>query len=338
MGRELRRVPLDFGWPLKKTWKGYLNPYGILRVDCPDCGGSGYAPQAKRFEDEWYGHVAFDPVAYGAKPLTIDNPKIRDRAVRNVSHSPDFYMTPDEMRRERENLQRAGVDLMELQGGETAQQEGLVPIEGHRRSAIAREQRRLFEQCFRHQWMHHLIQADVDALVAHGRLMDFTNRPINQEQADKLKMQEAAGGSGYWLKESNGHHPTADEVNDWSLDGMAHDSINAHVCIEARCEREGFPHTCTKCGGDGDYYSAEDKKLHDEWEPEGPPDGPGFQLWETTSEGSPVSPVFPTLDALCEWAAEGATTFGSFKASAAEWRKMLDADFVCHAEGNAVFI
>jgi len=32
-----------------------------------------------------------------------------------------------------------------------------------------------------------------------------------------------------------------------------------------------------------------------------PPSGIGYQLWETTSEGSPMSPVFSTLDELCEW-------------------------------------
>ena len=30
MGRKLMRVPLDFAWPLKKVWKGYINPYGKL--------------------------------------------------------------------------------------------------------------------------------------------------------------------------------------------------------------------------------------------------------------------------------------------------------------------
>ena len=32
-----------------------------------------------------------------------------------------------------------------------------------------------------------------------------------------------------------------------------------------------------------------------------PPKGEGYQLWNTTSEGSPISPVFETLDKLCEW-------------------------------------
>ncbi len=39
------------------------------------------------------------------------------------------------------------------------------------------------------------------------------------------------------------------------------------------------------------------KKLYD------PPKGDGYQCWETTSEGSPISPVFKTLDDLCDWLA-----------------------------------
>ncbi len=63
MGREIKRVPLDFGWPLGETWSGYLPPdwrkcpspdcdngstvagkwveaiiYPLLMLDEPDCG------------------------------------------------------------------------------------------------------------------------------------------------------------------------------------------------------------------------------------------------------------------------------------------------------------
>jgi hypothetical protein len=34
MGREVRRVPLDFEWPLNKVWEGFLNDH---YVECPDC-------------------------------------------------------------------------------------------------------------------------------------------------------------------------------------------------------------------------------------------------------------------------------------------------------------
>lgn len=69
-----------------------------------------------------------------------------------------------------------------------------------------------------------------------------------------------------------------------------------------------------------------------------PPTGDGYQLWDTTSEGSPQSPVFETLDALCEWCADNATTFADFKATKEKWKKMFDADFVCHEMGNVVFM
>ena len=27
MGREMKRIPINFDWPMKIIWKGYLNPY-----------------------------------------------------------------------------------------------------------------------------------------------------------------------------------------------------------------------------------------------------------------------------------------------------------------------
>jgi hypothetical protein len=86
-------------------------------------------------------------------------------------------------------------------------------------------------------------------------------------------------------------------------------------------------------------YGCPDFNKHFKVEPSiEPPIGEGFQLWETTSEGSPVSPVFETLDQLCEWATENATTFGPYKASEEQWKSMLDNNFVCHKEGNVIFI
>lgn len=69
-----------------------------------------------------------------------------------------------------------------------------------------------------------------------------------------------------------------------------------------------------------------------------PPKGKGYQLWEDVSEGSPISPVFKTLDELCAWAEKNATTFASFKATKEEWKKMLSDEFVYHKEGNTMFI
>lgn len=68
-----------------------------------------------------------------------------------------------------------------------------------------------------------------------------------------------------------------------------------------------------------------------------PPEGNGYQLWETTSEGSPQSPVFESLEQLCEWCETNATTFADFRATKEEWKQMLANDNVIHREGNIIF-
>lgn len=299
MGRKLERVPMDFAWPLGKTWGGYLNPYYSQSTPCPECDGRGGSPKYREFHDQWYGNAPFDPVAYGATPLSIDNPILRAIAEAQCARTPGYYGTGE--------------------------------------ANVLREMRRL-HSLWRNQWSHHLIQADVDALLECGRLMDFTRVPRTDEQREIVRAKLAAGGNS-WLPEDNGYRPTAQEVNDWSLRGMGHDGINAHVCQRARCVREGFGDTCLRCEDEGRLWpTPEIERLYEAWSETEPPTGDGYQLWETTSEGSPSSPVFTSIEELCAWCADNATTFGSSKASADEWRTMLDQDFVHHTTGNMTFI
>jgi hypothetical protein len=108
---------------------------------------------------------------------------------------------------------------------------------------------------------------------------------------------------------------------------------------EEYCRRNGYQLFCPHCEGEGVVWQTpEIKKLHDEYEWIEPPTGDGYQLWETTSEGSPISPVFSTFEELCEWCADNASTFASFKATKEEWMKMLDDSFVYHQEGNVIMI
>src|SRR5689334_12540536 len=53
MGRKLMRVPMDFDWPLKKVWEGYLNP--IQPLTCEKCEGRGDSEQVRYLYDKWYG-------------------------------------------------------------------------------------------------------------------------------------------------------------------------------------------------------------------------------------------------------------------------------------------
>jgi hypothetical protein len=155
--------------------------------------------------------------------------------------------------------------------------------------AIVREAARLAE-LFNRQWSHHLNQADVAALLEADRLHDFTHT--------------FTPGQG-WQRKAQAVVPTAEEVNDWSLEGWGHDGINAAVVIEAECKRLGVSHLCEHCGGEGvTWPSPEDKAKAEAWERQEPPAGEGYQLWETISDGSPVSPVFERADELAQWLVE----------------------------------
>lgn len=344
MGRELKRVPLDFNWPRKRIWEGFINPFYKFSKNCPFCDGSGESPASKILSDQWYGRDEkhpFRPEDNGSVPLTIDQPAVRHFATKNAIQS-DFC---------RDHGFDQGITLYweMFKRGET---DTYLAEHPYLESDIQHEARRLIA-IWNQQWSHHLNQADVDALLKEGRLTDFTSYPRTEEQkaeydavqawnnAEREKMKaEDWKGKPNWKKFHNGYKPTAQEVNEWTIMSMGHDSINSWVCVKAKLKRLKFGLSkCAHCKGHGNVWlSPEYKWKAEHWKQSEPPTGDGFQLWETTSEGSPDSPVFASFEELCEWCADNATTFASFKATKEEWMKILDADFVCHTEGNMVFL
>lgn len=130
------------------------------------------------------------------------------------------------------------------------------------------------------QWMHHLNHADVYALVRAGRLHVFTS--------------EFTPGKG-WRKKSQPYMPTPKEVNDWSIGGFGHDSINSWIVIKAELRRLRLPETCPTCKGKSELWSSELARRRSlRWKRKQPPIGTWWQVWETVSEGSPVTPAFAT--------------------------------------------
>jgi len=201
MGREIKRVALDFDWPMGEVWVGFICPYRAQK--CPSCGGCGYNAETAAIADRWYN--------FGGKEADA--------------------------------------------------------------------------------WHDKINQDEVDALIADGRLYDFTHA--------------FTPGKGY-VKTEPPPAVTAAQVNAWERGrGLGHDAINRFICIETRARRLGVWGRCAMCNGEGEiWFSDEIKKLNDDWERREPPAGDGWQVWETVSEGSPVTPVLPTREALIDYLVE----------------------------------
>lgn len=189
MGRELKRVALDFDWPLRKRWEGYLNPHYAAKK-CEACGGTGKNPEVRKIEETFY---------------SFDN------------------------------------------------------------RALA--------------WRNKITQDEVNMLWEEGRLRHYPECP----SATTVNLANGSGGDFF----------------------HTHDAINRWLLVEYRARALGVwgeDGNCHVCKGEGYIWpSAEAQALYENWEATEPPLGEGYQVWETVSEGSPISPVFPTKDDLINW-------------------------------------
>ncbi len=269
MGREIRRVALDFDWPLGEVWQGFVNPHQDA-ARCVACDGSGYNVATKQIHD-WF----YDLDGLGARWHYV------------------YGTAPDGTPAERPPWLVVGESL---------------------------------------EWSNRLLQDEVDALVRERRLIEFTHTWAQRRgwvPRDRRWAKSVLGERRFWRlarkartrarKRKFEHrasryevaaareipHVPAALVNEWADRGMGHDAINCRILVEARAKRLGVYGLCPICSGHGDLWASEEqKKTYESWRPIDPPTGDGWQLWETVSEGSPVSPVFSTADELIEWMVE----------------------------------
>lgn len=220
MGRELKRVPLDFKWPLNKIWEGFINPHC---KKCAKCDGTGRTTAHERLSD-----LVSLLMLSGEDSIKGKNHPYFDSIQKTVF---GFNSIPSS-------------DLAELTNGLS------------------------------------------------GREMSFMGHDACDRWTATNKIIKAAGLSKNWG-------------------------------------------TCTTCKGHRIDPSVRLK--YTRWKEKEPPTGDGYQLWTTTNEGAPISPVFSTLKELCGYAAENCTTFAYNKTSKENWENMLNDGFVAHKEGNLIF-
>jgi len=184
VGRKVRRVPLDFDWPLDKTWEGFLNPH---YEKCAECDGRGDTVDA-----QWLGVI---------------------------------------------------VQLLMVAGDDG------------RKGRL-------------HPWLAELCMAPA--------------------RGPSPRFAELTTGLAGRPTSPFGH----DSIDRWS----AEKKIAAAAGINLR--EWGHCQPCSGSGIDPTHQAA-----YDAWKETEPPTGEGWQVWETVSEGSPITPVFATPEELARWCA-----------------------------------
>jgi hypothetical protein len=273
MGRELKRVSIDFEWPIRKTWDGYINDAYRSYKRCKCCDGSGFSEEANAIDLKWYGFAPFDPVAHGSTPFTPNDSFVQSLV------------------RER-MLNQSGY----LDGNEYAVKKEVERLCGH----------------WNDHWCYHLNENDIAAVIADNGLIEFTCNWTKEKG---------------WVKKEVEYIPTPLEVNRASITGMINLSEYRFSCVKAEAEKRGVPLFCHECDGHGNVWTSEEDKLAAEkWVRTEPPAGDGYQIWETVSEGSPISPVFAEPMELAKWMSENRNDTVDKNTSAEQWMQFIMGD------------
>ena len=258
MGREIRRVPLDFDWPLEKTWEGFLNPHG---KPCPAAADNlchhGETPAA-----QWLMAIARLLALIGDEAAA--EPQQEELRARGRLF-PHPYLT---------------------EWGQAPRCE--MPADVRERIAAMTSSR-----------------DRVHASLAFERDNPPKLAPFTPQLAEL--MQKLCG---------EGYRPSPFSDNSYEF----YRSLLRFAGVDPAT----WGH-CKVCGGEGIDPAV--KETHDAWTPTAPPEGPGWQVWETVSEGSPISPVFGTKEELIAYLVET-----GYSQIAAE--KFCDAGWVPSAMGQ----
>lgn len=280
MGREIKRVPLDFDWPLKKVWEGFRNPYYKYQHECDQCHVTGYNRETYIIYKMYGDHEACQVVWDRFRKEPFSEEEIHEILSVNLV---DDLENPGRKRKGWTYQYGIGLD------GKPAERPPHKIVGDYR------------------GWKCSVTQEEVDWAVQ--------NKPFNfinyLEYYDKDQKKYVP------------HDPppkiTAAFVNE--TNEIAHITHWDYALVMARATLRGVYGLCENCNGEGRVWEAESwKYLAEKYQNIPVPEGEGYQVWETVTEGSPVSPVFKTKDELIVWLVSQGTSLEGAKAFAeSEW-------------------
>lgn len=224
MGREIRRVPMDFAFPINETWTGFLHPDELRGDICSACLGKGTTPAY-----EWVMSIGL--------------------LLEDVAHD-----LGDQLRGKPSHPYLSEIPHHPYDVGEYS----------HKTRTYVRQGRGM-------------LRPSKDLLPLVAKLCETTEARLTEPMAGYTHRV------GMKLIEAAGFDPM-----EWGK--------------------------CDQCNGHGDVEKYPGQRAeYEAWEPTDPPEGDGWQLWQTVSEGGPVSPVFATPEELATWMSSPEYTWGANK-------------------------
>ncbi len=333
MGRDLKRVALDFQWPLKKVWEGYLNPHWKKSIKCPHCDGTGDNIESRILYNLAYSHLFYDICKWIPKCKTEGVNKLAIQEMNKHALTNRFFnwaknvvksSTLEKLETLRDKVFNSEVELWIA----------MTPyIDDSEVNTISQ----LVNQHTYVSPVYSFVEKDYEILMKHGEIPEelfpdklryhFNNEKGTWESLDRSSKDNK---DWKWTVCEKPQLPPLDLLRKHFLYSAITNSMSVYYVTKDLAEKEGWPvGKCEHCAGEGHTWPSEEVKNDCEnWENYEPPTGEGYQLWETTSEGSPTSPVFKTLDELCEYAEKNCTTFGSSKTTKENWKRMLSDNLV----------
>jgi hypothetical protein len=295
MGREIRRVALEFGWPLGTRWKGFVNPH---YEGCPVCKDSGGYSDTYLLLDGFTRHLLIAAEASAKRP--DDYVPIRDGG-RSMGFLRFGGIAPPEEQPRQWPWDTDPVDVMATIAGEKPREHDAWVI--RRLARLNKHPGMWSPQMARYDWSVDEEGNRVRKVVLNPEGGMYYPHPYLVED---YGISDVGTTFHEFVRKLGGKPGMLGWDGGWDIRSAV---LKAHGYEMPTDHALPDDLLCPFCKGSGVHPDASGD--YENWEPYDPPKGEGYQLWNTTTEGHPMSPVFDTPEKLATWLVKNKiSTFG----------------------------